>query len=47
MHVDEEIRPEYWTNIRNMPERKAQAYFISTGKHMPGGKEPNRWRNNT
>ena len=47
VHVDDEIREEYWTDIRNMPDRIAQASFISTGKHMPGGKEPKNWRNNT
>jgi hypothetical protein len=47
VYVDEEIREEYWTNIRNMPERKDQESFISTGKYQAGGKEPKNWRNNT
>ena len=38
--VDEDIRAEYWTDIRNMPERKNQESFTSTGKHQAGGKEP-------
>jgi hypothetical protein len=45
--VDEDIREEYWTDIRQMPERKNQESFTSTGKHLPGGKEPKNWRNNT
>jgi hypothetical protein len=47
VHVDEEIRNEYWTEIRNMPERKDQDSFISLGKHKAGGKEPKDWRTNT
>jgi hypothetical protein len=47
VYVDEEIREEYWTNIRNIPERKDQESFISTGKYQAGGKEPKNWRNNT
>ena len=38
--VDEEIREEYWVNIRNLPELKNQSSFVSTGKHQSGGKEP-------
>jgi len=34
--VDEDVRKEYWTNIRNMPERINQASFISRGKHRVG-----------
>jgi len=44
--VDENVRSEYWTDIRGMPERKRQASFISTGKHLPSGKEPKKWREN-
>ncbi len=47
VYVDEDIREEYWTDIRKMPERKDQKTFISTGKHMPGGKKPKNWRSNT
>ncbi len=45
--VDEDIRAEYWSAIRNMPERANQASFTSTGTYRPGGKEPNNWRKNT
>ena len=44
--VDGDIRTEYWTDIRNMPERKDQASFISIGKHRAGGKEPKNKREN-
>ena len=44
--IDEDIRSEYWEDIRNMPERKDQASFTSTGKHQAGGKEPKNWREN-
>ena len=44
--VDENIREEYWTNIRDMPERAKQESFISTGKHQAGGKEPKSKRVN-
>ena len=47
VYVDEDIRCEYWSDIRGMPERKDQASFISTGKHLAGGKEPKNWRKNT
>lgn len=46
VYVDEDIREEYWSETRNMLERKEQASFISTGKHLPGGKEPKNWRQN-
>jgi len=45
--VDQDIREEYWTVIRKMPERKNQKSFISTGKHQAGGKEPKNRRKNT
>lgn len=47
VYVDQDIREEYWTDIREMPERKDQESFTSIGKHMPGGKESKNWRNNT
>jgi hypothetical protein len=46
IYVDEDIREEYWTDIRNMPERKDQESYTSTGKHQSGGKEPKNKRNN-
>ena len=36
IHVDENIRKEYWTDIRGMPERSNQASFTSRGKHRVG-----------
>ena len=36
VHVDENVRQEYWTKIRNLPERKLQDSFISRGKHRVG-----------
>lgn len=39
VHIDEDVREEYWETIREMPERKNQSSFISTGKHRAGGKE--------
>jgi len=47
VYVDEEIREEYWIDIRNMPERSKQESFLSTGKHRAGGKEPKNKRENT
>lgn len=42
--VDEDIRKEYWTDIRSIPERSDQASFTSNGKHQAGGKEPKNKR---
>ena len=39
IHVDEDIRKEYWTNIRNMPEKANQESFKSRGKHRVGRKD--------
>lgn len=36
IHVDEDIRAEYWTTVRGMPERKNQESFKSRGKHRVG-----------
>ena len=36
VHIDEDIRAEYWTEIRNLPERKRQSSFTSRGKHRVG-----------
>lgn len=36
VHVDEDIREEYWTGIRSMPERAKQESFLSRGKHRVG-----------
>ena len=47
VHVDEDIRQEYWSEIRKMPDRKDQASFTSTGKYLAGGKEIKNWRDNT
>ncbi|ABC30462.1 hypothetical protein HCH_03727 [Hahella chejuensis KCTC 2396] len=44
--VDEEVRREYWGDIRKMPERIEQAHFISTGKHKPNGQEIKSKRTN-
>lgn len=44
--VDEDIRKEYWTDIREMPERSNQKNFTSTGKHQAGGKEAKNKRKN-
>lgn len=44
--VDEDIRKDYWTDIRGMPERQNQESFTSTGKHQAGGKEPKNKRKN-
>lgn len=46
VHVDVDIRKEYWRDIRNMPERKDQEKYTSTGKHRAGGKEPKDKRKN-
>jgi hypothetical protein len=45
VHVDEDIRHDYWVNIRKMPERKNQASFISAGKHQVGRQQPKNQRN--
>jgi hypothetical protein len=31
--VDEDVRVEYWTEIRGMPERVGEASYRSPGKH--------------
>lgn len=36
VHIDEDVRKEYWTSIRNMPERSNQESFKSRGKHRVG-----------
>jgi len=46
VYVDEDIRQEYWTKIRSMPERSGQASFISAGKHRAGGKQVKDKRTN-
>ncbi len=33
IHVDEDVREEYWTEIRGEPERKCDAAFRSPGKY--------------
>jgi hypothetical protein len=33
VHIDEDVREEYWCTIRNMPEKKAQRTFKSLGKY--------------
>jgi hypothetical protein len=35
--IDDDIREEYWTQIRNMPEKKDQATIRCAGKY--GGKQ--------
>ena len=45
VHVDQNIRTEYWTKIRGLPELSPQESFISNGKHQGGGKTPKRNRN--
>ena len=44
--VNEEIREEYWSSIRNMPERSAQEFYTSTGKHKANGQEIKNKRKN-
>ena len=44
--VDEDVRAQYWQDIRQMPERIAQGSFTSTGKHKPNGQEPKNRRKN-
>ena len=36
VYVDEDIRSEYWTKIRQMPEQKNKISFRSRGKHRVG-----------
>ncbi len=36
VHVDADVRNEYWLVIRELPERKHQAKFKSRGKHRVG-----------
>lgn len=33
VHVDEDIRAEYWRDIRDLPDRMTQDSFSSRGKH--------------
>jgi hypothetical protein len=44
--IDEDIREEYWSRIRRMPERKNQESFLSKGKHTAGSKEPKNNKQN-
>lgn len=44
VYVDEDIRHEYWEQIRKMPERREQATFQSIGKY--GGKGSKKARQN-
>ena len=46
IHVDQDVREEYWRDIRGMPERANQESFISTGKHKANGQEPKNQRTN-
>ncbi len=46
IHFDADVRKEYWESVRDMPERRGQASFVSTGKHKPNGQEPKNWRDN-
>ena len=40
VEIDEDVREEYWTQIRNLPESKHRKSFRCTGKH--GGKKDSR-----
>jgi len=40
IEIDDDVREEYWTGIRGMPERKAQRVIRCHGKY--GGK--NAWK---
>ncbi len=33
VEIDEDVREEYWTDIRNLPENKDVASFKGPGKH--------------
>ncbi len=46
VHVNQDVREEYWSDIRGMPERVKQESFTSTGKHKPNGQEPKNQRTN-
>lgn len=37
IHIDDDVREEYWVRIRNMPEHKDQGTIKCTGKY--GGKQ--------
>ena len=38
VQIDEDVREEYWTTIRNCPERVREKAFRSEGKHT--GRKP-------
>jgi len=40
IEIDDDVREEYWTKIRNMPDCKDQSVIRCTGKH--GGKQGRR-----
>ena len=46
VYIDDDVREEYWRDIREMPERVGQSRFVSTGKHKPNGQEPKDRRTN-
>lgn len=45
VNVDEDIRRDYWVDIRGLPECKDQASFVSAGKHQVGRQQPKNQRN--
>ncbi len=47
VRIDADVRKDYWTDIRSMPDRVDQESFVSTGKHKAGGQEPKQWRDHT
>jgi hypothetical protein len=39
IHIDEDVREEYWIEVRGMPEKKNERYIRCAGKH--GGRGVN------
>ena len=37
IEIDDDVREEYWTEVRNLPEKKDQSVIRRTGKY--GGKK--------
>lgn len=47
IHVDSEVRKEYWESIRDLPSLINQSSFTSASKHQASGKEVKNKRKNT
>lgn len=40
VEIDADVREEYWTQIRKLPEQAGEQQFFSKGKYTARGREP-------